>query len=101
MMSSCKLLTTTLSFCICVCLCCQESQELFACKQKLQKVLKELEETQGHCEGLTRELDAAKLQTKETVSSKHCLFLKHIRSISFACMSLCKVMLGGGVQTVT
>uniref|UniRef100_A0A8D3A116 Coiled-coil domain containing 18 n=1 Tax=Scophthalmus maximus TaxID=52904 RepID=A0A8D3A116_SCOMX len=41
------------------------SQRLCVCQQKVQTVLQELEETRLHCEALTRELDATKLQTKE------------------------------------
>ncbi|XP_022610747.1 coiled-coil domain-containing protein 18 [Seriola dumerili] len=44
----------------------QLHQQLRVCQQRLQTVLQELEETQHHCEALTREIDTAKLQTKET-----------------------------------
>lgn len=42
-------------------------QQLCVCQQKLHTSLQKLEETQRHCETLTRELDATKLQTKEKV----------------------------------
>ncbi|XP_062413840.1 coiled-coil domain-containing protein 18, partial [Pungitius pungitius] len=40
-------------------------QQLCVCQQKLHTSLQKLEETQRHCEALTGELDATKLQTKE------------------------------------
>lgn len=45
-------------------------------QQKLQTVMKDLEETQHHCEALTQQLDAVKLQIKEKVKSKMYLFTK-------------------------
>lgn len=61
--------------CIFVSVMLQESQEvgqqLCACQQKLQSLLKELEETQQHCETLIRDLDTSKLHSKEKVKPKH------------------------------
>ncbi len=37
--------------------------------------MEELEETRRHCEALTRELDATKLQSKDKVKLKHNLIL--------------------------
>ncbi|CAN9503205.1 unnamed protein product [Ophioblennius macclurei] len=42
------------------------SQQLYACQQKQRKQLEKLEKAQAHCEALTGELDAAKLQSKQT-----------------------------------
>ncbi|CAJ1071872.1 coiled-coil domain-containing protein 18 [Xyrichtys novacula] len=44
------------------------TQRLGAYQQKLETVLQELEETKHHCEALSRELDATKLQHKEKES---------------------------------
>lgn len=41
-----------------------------ACQQKLERLLKELEEAQNGCEALTRQLDSHKLHSKETVKGK-------------------------------
>uniref|UniRef100_A0A665UH12 Coiled-coil domain containing 18 n=1 Tax=Echeneis naucrates TaxID=173247 RepID=A0A665UH12_ECHNA len=41
------------------------SQQLHACQQKLQIVLRQLEGTQHRCEALTRELDTTKMQNKD------------------------------------
>lgn len=41
-----------------------------ACQQKLERLLKELEEAQECCEALTRQLDSHKLHSKETVKGK-------------------------------
>lgn len=41
-----------------------------ACQQKLEHLLKELEEAQNRCEALTRQLDSHKLHSKETVKGK-------------------------------
>lgn len=55
--------------------CLQESKELgeqlCASQQRLQSLLRELEETQHHCEALARELDATKQHIKEKVEAKH------------------------------
>lgn len=50
-------------------------QQLLVCQQKLQTLLQELEETQHHCDALTRELDATKLQMKEKVKSNNRLII--------------------------
>lgn len=43
-------------------------------QQQLQTVVKDLEETQHHCEALTQQLDAVRLQIKEKVKSNICFF---------------------------
>ncbi|MEQ2168892.1 hypothetical protein GOODEAATRI_019340 [Goodea atripinnis] len=50
------------------------SQQLRECQQRLNKVLEEHEACQRHHEALTRELDATKLQIRETLES-----LQHTR----------------------
>lgn len=49
----------------------QEAHRACACQQKLERLLKDLEETQNCCEALTRQLDSTKLQSKETVTKHH------------------------------
>lgn len=41
-----------------------------ACQQKLEHLLKELEEAQIGCEALTRQLESHKLHSRETVTGK-------------------------------
>lgn len=62
-----------MSFCVCVFFLKDSkefSQQLHVCQQKVQTLLQELEETQCHCDALTRELDATKMQMKDKVKSE-------------------------------
>lgn len=56
---------------VCLCALRQEAHRACACQQKLERLLKDLEETQNCCEALTRQLDSTKLQSKETVTKQH------------------------------
>lgn len=57
-------------FCFCLCLSGQEAHRVCACQQKLEHLLKELEQSQNSCEVLTRQLDSTKLHSKEMVKKK-------------------------------
>lgn len=75
-------------FCFCLCLSGQEAHRVCACQQKLEHLLKELEQSQNSCEVLTRQLDSTKLHSKEMVKKKATHLTRVSKSETRASLSL-------------
>lgn len=78
---------TVYLFSVCVRPSGQESHQVCACQQKLERFLNELEEAQIHCEALTRQLESHKLHSRETVTGKKKALIARVKVINWRVQS--------------